>query len=89
MIFKSRRLRMLEFNATKKMEGLHWVIRNVEFISPKLIDDLLNNYLDILNNPKSLYYNAMVDEQHASDVISSIYDYLEENQQVTNPDIEK
>lgn len=53
---------MLDINANKKMEGLHWVVRNIEFISPKLIDDLLNNYLDILNNPKSLYYNGLVDE---------------------------
>lgn len=70
-----------DLNATQKMDAVDWMVRNLEFTSPKLVDKFLNFCHEIHDAHVNAYSgNNFYNSSHKSSVLKSIRKLILETQ---------
>lgn len=69
---RGRILELVDATTREKMDSIEWVVRNIEFISPKVIEKILDAYKGILCVPTSPLKQSLTTTKHCSDIIGVI-----------------
>jgi hypothetical protein len=78
-LFKTRILNFTDISTREKMDAIEWVVRNIEFISPKIIEGIIDLYKEILSVPNSPLKQSLTTTKHCSDIVAIIIKYIQEN----------